>query len=145
MNVSAHIDPVAVVSALHLTPSQARVASFLARNIGQWFPGERLVSVAWPGRDDGGPLDGVRSLVKRLRMNLAGSPLDIESQLGRHNTDRRMIWKPVRLPADWRFNPEGMVETPFDGVLSYSDAMILFDLKATRSKSVSEDKAWGRV
>lgn len=45
----------------------------------------------------------------------------------------------VRLPADWVLRPDGMVQTPFDGLLRLDDALALYACKATRSKSVDRD------
>ena len=47
----------------------------------------------------------------------------------------------VRLPADWHLLEGGppMVQTPFDGVIPLEEALILFELKATRSRSVDRD------
>jgi hypothetical protein len=46
---------------------------------------------------------------------------------------------PPPLPADWTLRSDGMVETAFDGVLPLEEAVILYELKATRSRSVDHD------
>jgi len=48
------------------------------------------------------------------------------------------------LPADWHLIPGDppLVRTPFDGTLPLDEALILLELKVTRSKSVDRDKKY---
>lgn len=89
-------DPSAHAEKLRLSSYEQALFRRLAKSFGQWVYTETLIDTIYGDDSDGGPeaaASAVAGILKGLRKKLRASDLWVETQFGRGNGARRLLWK----------------------------------------------------